>query len=39
VAIAVGHPATYLTAVSLDILPDKPLLFAYAFLLTRCSAS
>lgn len=32
---AVGTAATYLTAVSLRIVPDKPLLLAYAFLLTQ----
>jgi hypothetical protein len=32
---AVGTTATYLTAVSLDVLPGKPLLLAYAFLLTQ----
>ena len=32
---AIGTTATYLTAVSLDILPGKPLLLAYAFLLTQ----
>jgi hypothetical protein len=32
---AVGTLATYLTAVSLDILPAKPLLLGYAFLLTQ----
>jgi hypothetical protein len=32
---AVGTAATCLTAVSLDILPSKPLLLAYAFLLTQ----
>jgi hypothetical protein len=32
---AVGALATYLTAVGLDVLPGKPLLLAYAFLLTQ----
>ena len=32
---AVGTAATYLTAVSLNVLPAKPLLLAYAFLLTQ----
>jgi hypothetical protein len=32
---AVGTLAAYLTAVSLDILPGKPLLLAYSFLLTQ----
>ena len=32
---AVGALATYLTAVGLDIVPGKPLLIAYAFLLTQ----
>lgn len=31
----VGALATYLTAVGLDVLPAKPLLLAYAFLLTQ----
>jgi hypothetical protein len=32
---AVGALATYLTAVGLDVLPAKPLLLAYAFVLTQ----
>ena len=32
---AIGTIATYLTAVSLNILPGKPLLLAYAFVLTQ----
>ena len=32
---AIGAAATYLSAVSLGILPDQPLLLAYAFLLTQ----
>ncbi len=32
---AVGTAATYLTAVSLNVLPDKPVLLVYAFLLTQ----
>ena len=31
----IGTAATYLTAVKLHILPDKPLLLVYAFLLTQ----
>ena len=32
---AIGAVATYLTAVGLNVLPDKPLLLVYAFLLTQ----
>lgn len=32
---AIGTAATYLTATSLSIVPDKPLLLVYAFLLTQ----
>lgn len=32
---AIGALAAYLTAVELDVLPSKPLLPAYAFLLTQ----
>lgn len=32
---AVGAAATYLTAVSLEVLPAKPLLLAYTFVLTQ----
>ena len=32
---AMGALATYLTAVGLDVLPDNPLLLAYAFVLTQ----
>jgi hypothetical protein len=32
---AIGSLAAYLTAVGLDVLPGKPLLLAYAFLLTQ----
>jgi hypothetical protein len=32
---AIGTAATYLTALDLNVLPDKPLLLVYAFLLTQ----
>jgi hypothetical protein len=35
---AIGAVATYLTAVGLNVLPDKPLLLVYEFLLTQVFA-
>jgi len=36
---AAGAAAIYLTATSLDVIPNNPILFVYAFLLTQALAS